>query len=58
MKTSAKNVVIINASGVDDTVSRDGVVLAPTPSEGLQVIVDDTYTGPSANVKSAHGLLQ
>ncbi len=41
MKTSAKNVAIINASGVDDTVSRDRVALAPTPSEGLPIIVDD-----------------
>ncbi len=35
VKTSAKNVVVINASGVDDTVSRDRVVLAPIPTEGL-----------------------
>ncbi len=41
MKTSENNVVIITASGVDETVSRDRVVLAPTPSEGLPIIVDD-----------------
>ncbi len=41
VKASAKNVVTINASGIDDTVSRDRVVEAPTPSEELPIIVDD-----------------
>ncbi len=38
VKTSSKNVVIINASGFDDTVSRDRIVLAPTPKGGLPML--------------------
>ncbi len=41
MKTPWKNVVIINASGFHDTVSRDLIVLAPTPQGGLPILKVD-----------------
>lgn len=43
VKTSAKNLVIINASGFDDTVSRDRVVLAPPQDDGLSTPMDDRH---------------
>ncbi len=57
MKASAKNVVIINASGIDDTVSRDRVVLDPDALGRASDHVDDR-TPAERNVKSAHGLLR
>ncbi len=57
VKTSTKNVVIINASGVDETVSRDRVSYTRRPRKGFRSS-SMTVHRLSANVKSAHGLLR
>ncbi len=41
VKTSSKKGVIINTSGFYDTVSRDRIVLPPTPQDGLPILNED-----------------